>query len=222
MMGSVLLLLPGEIRITPLIRAYVARADYIIAVDGGMIHASDLGLTPDIWVGDFDSVKDVTLFSRYAEIPKRPYPSDKDVLDSEIALNLVLEQGATECILLGGIGGRVDHALTLHMMPLQFTTLNFIHTDGKVCLMSIRGAQNKGDLDNTPTKIPVVAGQTFSLIPLQNCMNLTLSGAKWPLNNVELKTGSGWGVSNIALADMIEVVCDAGVLWCVISLDLVS
>lgn len=219
MARSVLILLPGAITMTPWIRAYIAKADYIIAVDGGIIHASDFSIQPDIWVGDFDSVEDDVLFSRYADIPKRIFSADKDLLDSEIAFNIALAAGAVDCIILGGIGGRVDHALALHMMPLQYPTLNFIHTDGHVCLVSIRGSAHQHALSESATTIFVGAGHTFSLIPLQDCTHLTLSGAKWPLNQVELKAGSGWGVSNIALGDQIEVVCASGVLWCVISLD---
>ena len=76
-------------------------------------YAKTLGITPELWVGDFDSVTD-ELEAEFAAIPQNRYPQDKDNTDGELAVAEALSRGATSLVLAGAFGGRGDHAF-LHV-----------------------------------------------------------------------------------------------------------
>lgn len=78
---------------------------YIICADGGLEIVQDLGITPDLWVGDMDSSK----LRNFSNIEKLVYPCDKDLTDSHIAVNEALKRGYKEIVLTGATGGRLDH-----------------------------------------------------------------------------------------------------------------
>ncbi len=88
---------------------YLRKLDFadslLICADGGIRHTDALGLTPHIWVGDRDSCK--------VEIPPAAetyfYPTDKDFTDTNLAIDCALERGCKEIILIGALGGRLDH-----------------------------------------------------------------------------------------------------------------
>lgn len=79
---------------------------FVICADSGFRHAQKLGVEPDFVVGDNDSYR--------SEYPakSRIYPCDKDKTDTGIALDIALERGCDEIILLCGTGGRLDQEFT--------------------------------------------------------------------------------------------------------------
>ncbi len=87
----------------------------VVCADGGFRHAQNLGVTPDMIIGDGDS-----FLQAYPDtVPHQNYPPEKDVTDTQLCLDWVIAQGVKEVLILGGIGGRLDHefshfALILH------------------------------------------------------------------------------------------------------------
>lgn len=79
--------------------------DIIIAADGGYDNLVRHGITPDILIGDFDSVK--------SEIPDGlrsiRYPKEKDETDMFLSYEAGVKLGYTEFVMLGATGGRLDH-----------------------------------------------------------------------------------------------------------------
>ena len=59
---SFTLLLGGSLAVTDRLRA-LTEGSRVIAADSGMRHAVDIGVTPELWVGDFDS-SDAALIAR--------------------------------------------------------------------------------------------------------------------------------------------------------------
>ena len=82
--------------------------DLIIAADSGYQNAKKLGVTPEIVVGDFDSFT--------GELPETverlQVPVEKDFTDSQLAVDVAKKKGANEIFLIGGLDGRLDHALS--------------------------------------------------------------------------------------------------------------
>ena len=81
--------------------------DIVIAADSGFETAKKLKLLVDVIVGDMDSIK--------VELPRGietvKLPAEKDVTDTEAAVEIALERGAESICIVGGIGTRVDHTL---------------------------------------------------------------------------------------------------------------
>jgi thiamine pyrophosphokinase len=77
----------------------------VICADGGYCHVTELGIVPDMIIGDCDSCA----LSYPKDVPHSIYPSEKDETDTELCLNWAIEQGCKEVLILGGIGGRLDH-----------------------------------------------------------------------------------------------------------------
>ena len=72
----------------------------LIAADGGLELFVRLGLSPDLIVGDFDSVKPETL-ERFTAVETIRYPREKDATDGELALRAALDRGCFDIDLYG-------------------------------------------------------------------------------------------------------------------------
>ena len=88
-------------------------AALVIAADGGARHAASLDLPLAAWVGDGDSLGEAGIADlRAAGVPVRQVAAAKDESDTELAVRMAIERGATRIVVLGGLGGaRLDHAL---------------------------------------------------------------------------------------------------------------
>lgn len=82
--------------------------DLILAADGGYRALYRLGTTPDLLLGDFDSLGDVPL---PANLPVLRFPARKDDTDTGLALRHGLMLGFRDFALYGCAGGRTDHLL---------------------------------------------------------------------------------------------------------------
>lgn len=118
--------------------------DIVIAADSGLDtlkryadafksgEAASIDLTPDLIVGDFDSISDVKLIDVYGrsddESPQfgekrgatriERFPRDKDFTDTELALDAAFREASLQnaipfITLIGGGGGRLDHLLAI-------------------------------------------------------------------------------------------------------------
>lgn len=188
-MSRFVILLGGSIRRTPELDAQLAGAR-VLAADSGMRHAATLDLEPELWVGDFDSVPE-EMSERFSDVPREIYPVDKDKTDGEIAIDTALLLGARSLVLVGAFGGaRPDHAY-LHMTQAMRLTERGIDT------ILTSGAQEGRALTCGPRHpFDYAEGTLFSLLPFGDLAGLTVEGAKWPLDAVEVPFGSSLTMSN--------------------------
>lgn len=82
--------------------------DLVLAADGGYRALCSLGYTPDLLLGDFDSLGDLPL---PPDLPVLRFPARKDDTDTGLALRHGLDRGFRDFALYGCAGGRVDHLL---------------------------------------------------------------------------------------------------------------
>lgn len=78
---------------------------YVICADGGYQHAERLGIVPDLWLGDGDSLNKIRITAK--EIIT--FPEKKDYTDTDLAVTEALKRGFKEIVILGALGGRLDH-----------------------------------------------------------------------------------------------------------------
>ena len=82
--------------------------DLVLAADGGYRALCSLGYTPDLLLGDFDSLGDLPL---PPDLPVLRFPARKDDTDTGLALRHGLDRGYRDFALYCCAGGRVDHLL---------------------------------------------------------------------------------------------------------------
>ena len=180
----------------------------VIAADGGLQNCLRLGIQPDVLIGDMDSVSPDQL-SQAGHILKAiySYPARKEYTDLELAMNHAIEQGATELIILGALGGRWDMSLSninLLMSPvLKEKTVRII--DRHIEIRLITGSDTVS-LSGAP-------GDLLTLIPFgQPVEGITLSGLAYPLNHETLLPGTTRGVSNVFKENHVTISVQKGLL----------
>ena len=80
--------------------------DLVIAADGGYAYLKSIDITPDIVIGDFDSLGYVP-----CEVKTIALPAEKDVTDTAAAIETGWSKGYRVFCIYGGTGGRIDHTL---------------------------------------------------------------------------------------------------------------
>eukprot|EP00873_Tetraselmis_striata_P013458 jgi/Tetstr1/433722/TSEL_022941.t1 len=183
-----LILLGGAVVPTPRLIAQIA-GHRVIAADGGIRHATPLGVRPELWVGDFDSSDDA-LARDWAEIPRQSHPQDKDMTDGELAVAAALARGADAFVIAGALGGaRSDHAVhnLLHGISL--------HAGGLPVMMT-SGTEEAWPLMTGEQTVMLPAGTLFSVLAFSDLAALTLRGVDWPLTDRDVTMGQSLTLSN--------------------------
>jgi len=186
-----LVLAGGRVVATPALRTAAARADLVIAADGGLRHARTLAVTPDLLVGDLDSVGSEVL-ARWPDLPRDTHPRDKAALDLELALGAALERGATHLLIVGALGDRLDQSLAAVAIAehVHRSGVDVSVDSGDACVLPLRPNQRQ--------HVPLPSGTVFSLLATRSDTRVSVAGARWPLHEQGLAVGSGHGVSNEA------------------------
>lgn len=190
--GRAVILANGEIGRADLLGTWIRDEDLVIAADGGARHALAAGVVPHIVVGDFDSLS----AGRLAEMERAGArivraPAEKNETDTHLALNMAVESGAREVVLLGATGNRIDHTLSnlLLLPPLAEAGIALRVIDEKNDIRLVAGG-SAAEIAGSP-------GGFVSLIPLTSeVTGINLSGFKYPLRDGRLAWGLSLGVSN--------------------------
>lgn len=183
-------LLGGALSVTPRLRADVAGAR-VVAADGGMRHAAGLSLTPELWVGDFDSTP-ADLVAAWPDIERQPYPVAKNETDGAIAVSVAIERGARNILLAGALGGeRSDHALMhlLHAVSLE---------EEGFAIKLTSGEEEAWPLLPGAREIDLPKDSLFSVLGLTPLSGLFIENVRYPLADFSLPFGSSRTISNVA------------------------
>lgn len=187
----------------------------VIAADSGYDNAKMLGVAErcDFIVGDFDSTKEKAFCSR-AKIVR--VPAEKDETDTQLAINIALENGADEIYVVGGLSGRLDHTLSNLYLLRVLTELGAYACicDGK---NRVRYLKERSSL-----LVPSGEYRYFGLIPDSNeVRGVSIEGAKYPLKNATLsKSDPSFAISNEVEGNCAMISCKKGGLFVIESKDL--
>ncbi len=192
--GVALLLIGGEGPRRGLLEPVLSTAACTVAADSGFDLALELGLEPDLLVGDLDSVACTVELERFPRERIRQYPTDKDETDAEIGLRLLGELGFERVIILGGGGGRLDHLLAIVSLFERGKHPQAWYTSKEHIQLV------EGELVVTGCK-----GQTVSFFPLgAGARRMSSRGLKWPLDGLQWRRGD-MGVSNLFSEDSATI-----------------
>ncbi len=182
--------------------ALLRESDFIIAADGGTRHALALGLTPNIIIGDLDSLN-VERLTFNAEIIQSP--ADKNETDLELAIQHALTLNPEQIIILAALGGRLDQTLgnIALVSNVQRSTSNVRLDDGIEEVFFCRDE----------CKINGTVGDLVSLIPWQGeVTGIVTTGLKWRLQDDTLYPQKTRGISNEMMNDTATIQIKSGLL----------
>jgi len=195
------------------IKKYIDEAELVLCVDSGARHCRMLNVVPDFLIGDFDSIskEDFEALSEAgAEIVR--YPAEKDMTDTELAVQIAHERGSSRITLLGAIGSRLDHSLSNVFMLKKMADLNI---EGMIV-----SEHNEVMLINKSITLKKEEGAFISLLPLGgDAKGVTTKGLYYPLTDATLEVGSSWGISNLFVEDTATVTVKEGCLLVIKSRD---
>ncbi len=209
---NTIIVLNGEILDYSLIKNYISKGDYIIVCDGGLKHCKGLEMTPDLILGDFDSV-DIKLLESFKDLSKIvKYPKDKDFTDGELGVQKAIEIG-NDVIILGGFSyqGRIDHVFSNVFMMKAFNE---------------KGIKSKMVSENSEVyyltdEIEIESRKEFvSLIPISEEVEVKKSyGLKYDLTEQCFSFGSSRSLSNEAINEKIYISLKKGKALVTVSCD---
>lgn len=189
----------------------------LAAADSGYAFFKRVGITPDLAVGDFDSLslegRRALDAEQHTEVIR--LKPEKDDSDTQSTLNTVIRRGSKEIAILGATGTRLDHMLANLGLLLLGAEQN--------ADITIVDAHNYMKLIPSGTVLhrDEQFGKYVSFFPLGgDVTGLTLRGFKYALDGYHLRTrDSGLTVSNEILEEKAMVTYESGTLLMIMSRD---
>lgn len=179
----------------------LANAGLVVCADSGAVHLAAIGRIPDLLVGDMDSIEAGLLLEfESAGVETIHVSAEKDETDTQLALDEAASRGASEIVLLGALGGRIDHTLG-NMMLLIYAAKRGIRAVIKDVACEITAVTGE-------TEITGMVGDTVSLLPAGDGVTVRyLDGLHYGTRKpLPLPIDSPVGVSNVMTAEAAHVV----------------
>lgn len=190
--------------------------DKKIAVDRGLESAKELGIVPDMIVGDFDSANPSVIeeFKQFPFIIWDTHDPEKNETDTELALRKAAAWGCRHITILGATGGRFDHMLAnvflLYGCLQQGIEAVIVDEQNKIFLIEEQYTFVKSRQ----------WGRYISFLPLLGRIcGITLTGFLYPLDNYDLDAASSRCISNELLDEEGTISFREGIAICVESKD---
>jgi thiamine pyrophosphokinase len=178
--------------------------DLCIAADSGFHNAKKCGDRVDILVGDLDSIGSYKL-DKKTELLQ--VPAEKDVTDTQLAVETAIERGATELVIIGGFGGRADHMMS------NLAILEDLSNRGIYAVM-LDGQNRARFLRSTSTLIPRSGYQYVSLLAVDPVVKgVSVEGCKYPLKKAKLTRSFQYAVSNEILGNCALISVRKGAIY---------
>ena len=205
-MSRILVFANGDLPDLEKARALIRMDDFIICADGGTRHALALGLTPDLVIGDMDSLTtDDRRKIEDAGVEAVEFPRDKNETDLELALQYALKKNPQAILIIAALGGRLDQTLgNLSLLSnVQLSTLNLNFDDGLEEIFFCR----------TRSEVRGRSGDLVSLIPWRGKVEgVQTKNLKWSLHDEILYPEKTRGISNEMTADIANIEIKSGLL----------
>ena len=180
--------------------------DLLICCDSGARHLAAAGVTPDVLVGDMDSIESLRL-ADYVRKGVRiiQHPADKDFTDTALALDYAVGLHPERIHIWGALGGRMDHALANLFLLLKGKEAGI-----KICLLD---EFCEAFIPGQEVNFENAVGCVVSLLALSpQVEGITLRGFAYPLTDGALTLSESRGISNVISANRASVHVRSGSL----------
>jgi len=170
---------PEAVRIVP------QPGDFVIAADGGYQHLMHWNVTPNLIVGDMDSL--------HCDLPQGilciKLPAKKDHTDLAFALEAGIDRGFKHFVITGASGGRIDHSFANIQLLAKAAKLGMgaVLLDKKFEATVLIG----------PGKLELKGHGTISVFAYSSkAQGVTITGMKYDLTEETLMHDTPRGISN--------------------------
>ena len=187
----------------------VEQGDLVVAADSGYLNAQKLCAKIDLLIGDFDSIGRIP--DDVGEIFR--VPAEKNATDTQLAVELAIERGADEMIIVGSTSGRFDHAASILAILEDLWKK-------RIPAVVVNGQNRVRYLCNSGVIILRSRYKYFSLIALdEKVKGVSIEGAKYPLKNKEILRRDQFAVSNEIIKNCALITVKKGAVYVVESRD---
>ena len=182
----------------------------VIAVDKGLEKIHDLGLNPDLIIGDLDSL-DPQILAKYPSTPLLAHNPRKNETDTELALKYCLDSKKYSSIVIcNDMQGRYDHSLAI----LQ--NLSWVHLNGIEC--RVETCDQILFFLSPQSTISAPIGSLLSLIPFgMDAVFESSSGLEYPLDSLKIHNHEGRGISNVFTSEIATLKLSQGQVLAIIT-----
>lgn len=162
----------------------ITEDDFVIAADSGLKNTDKFNITPDIIIGDFDS-----LGYKPESDNVIPYPIEKDDTDTLLAIKYALKLGYKNFRIFGCIGGRLDHTIA-NIQAAMYITEN----GGSSIFYG--NTENFTIIKNSRFDFAEIYSGNVSVFALEESKKINIKGLFYEVENGELTPNFPLGVSN--------------------------
>lgn len=160
--------------------------DLVISADAGYKNATLMGVHTNILIGDFDSLGRIP--DDVDEV--KQVPMEKDLTDTQIAVETAIEKGAEEIIIVGSTAGRFDHALSMMAILEKYW-------GSRVPIYIVNGQNRVRFIRNSGFIVVRSQYKYFSVLAAdEKVKGVSIDGGKYPLKNATLQRSHQFAVSN--------------------------
>ena len=171
------------------------------ACDRGYLYAEQMGIRPDLILGDFDSAP----VPEDSDIPVERYPVRKDDTDTLLAVKKALALGHREITIACAFGGRLDHTLA----NLQAAA----YAAEQEALVRLQGLDTKAWVfRDRSVRFPRQEGYSLSVFSLTDTCTVSISGAEYACEELTVRNTFPIGVSNAWAAGEAAVTAKDGIV----------
>lgn len=184
--------------------------DLVIAADAGYQNAKLMDAHINLLIGDFDSLGSIP--DDVDEIFK--LPAEKDVTDTQIAVDLAVERGANEIVIIGSTSGRLDHTLsTLAILEKYW--------EKRIPIYIVNGQNRVRYIRDSGFIVVRSQYKYFSVIAAdEKVKGVTIEGGKYPLIKKTLLRNHQFAVSNEITKNCALITFKKGGVYIIESKDL--
>lgn len=184
--------------------------DIVVCADSGYKNALSMGVKVDVLVGDFDSL---------GNIPEGDFelvrvPAEKNSTDTQLAVDIAIERGANEIIIISSTSGRVDHALS------TMAVLEYLWTK-RIPAVVVNGQNRVRFISDSGAIIIRSKYKYFSVVTLdKTAKKVSIEGAKYPLVKKDIERGFQFAVSNEIVKNAALITVKKGSVYIIESRDI--
>ena len=175
--------------------------DYVIAADAGFHYLDQRGITTDLVIGDFDSLKDTPTHPNTIVLN-----AEKDDTDMLAAVREGIKVGYSVFHIYCGTGGRIDHTIA------NLQVLAHLAQNGMQGFLFDKDSIITAITNRKIAFAKIPSGYTSVFSYTEKSEGVYLQGLKYELNNATLTNTFPLGVSNEFIGKESSISVNSGTL----------